>query len=177
VELNRQGVPRTDLDKMTRFHRLALVKSSKVEFSPASGGAGSTMFTPAEMRHNFAIWAAKQESPTRRAVHLYYCVRCKQAFSADDRSGSVTPLDPQGNPIQGSEAVKRLATFGQGPCPAFSSLIAGSRLTRKVVPIRHARGRLTKLILAGRRTWKAAVGQWRQFSARNGIRNQTSKRK
>jgi hypothetical protein len=176
VELNRQGVPRTDLNKVAQFHRLALVKSRKVEFSPVSGGADSAMFTPAEMRHNFAIWAAKQELSTGREAHLYYCIRCKQAFSADDRSRSVTPLDPQGNPIQGSEAVKRLATFGQGPCPAFSGLRAGPRSTRKVRPIRGTRGRFTKLILTGNRTWRAVVGPWRRFLARNGFRNQTSKR-
>jgi hypothetical protein len=166
VKLNCQGaVPRTALDKMVRFHRLSLVKSSKVELSPASFGTPGAMFTPAEMRHNFAIWEAKQKLPTRRTVHLYYCVRCKQAFSVDDRSGAVTPLDLHGDPIQGSEAVRRLATFGDGPCPAFSGLIAGPHFTRKVIPIRDVRGRFTKLILVGSRTWKAAVGQWRRFSA------------
>jgi hypothetical protein len=166
VEFDCEGVlPRTALDKMARFHRLSLVKSSKVELSPASVGTLGAMFTPAEMRHNFAIWEARQKLPAKRAVHLYYCVRCKQAFSVDDRSGAATPLDPHGDPIQGCEAARRLATFGDGPCPVFSGLIAGPRFTRKVIPIRDGRGRFTRLILAGSRTWKAAVGQWRRFSA------------
>jgi hypothetical protein len=124
-------------------------------------GAAAAMFTPAEMRHNFAIWALKKDTDSTRQRHLYYCVRCKQAFRVDDRSGSVTPLDLQGDPIQVNEAMKRLATFSNGPCPAFSGLITGPRLTTKVIPIRTVRGRVTRLILAGRRTWKAVVGQWR----------------
>ena len=160
MELNSQGaVPRTDLDRPVRFRRLAPVKSGKVEFSPAS--AAAAMFTPDEMRHNFAIWALKKDADSTPQRHLYYCVRCKQAFSVDDRSGSVTPLDPQGEPIQVNEAVKRLETFSHGPCPAFSGLITGPRLTTKVIPIWTVRGGVTKLILAGRRTWKEVVGQWR----------------
>ena len=166
MELNCQGaVPRTALDKIVRFHRLSSGKSSKVELLPASGGTPGAMFTPAEMRHNFAIWALRKETDFTRQRHLYYCVRCKDAFRVDDRSGAVTPLDPHGDPIQGSEAARRLATFGDGPCPAFSGLIAGPNLTRKVISIRDVRGRFTKLILQGNRTWKAAVGQWRRFSA------------
>jgi hypothetical protein len=156
VELNCQGtVPRTAMDKMVRFHRLSLVKSSKVELSPASVGTASATFTPAEMRHNFAIWMLNKDAPAGRAAHLYYCIRCKQAFSVDDRSSSVTPLDPQGEPLLGSEAVKRLDTFSYGPCQAFSGLTAGPRLTSKVIPIQAAR--LTRLTSAGRRTWKALV--------------------
>jgi hypothetical protein len=178
VEFNCRGaMPRTDLDKMVRFHRLALVKSSKVEFSPASAGAPGAMFTPGEMRHNFAIWVLKKDTDFTRQRHLYYCIRCKQAFSVDDRSRSITPLDPHGDPIQGTEAAKRLATFSQGPCPAFSGLIAGQRLTPKVLPIRAVRGRFTNLMLAGCRSWKTVVGQWRRFSAQGGFPNHRSKRK
>lgn len=158
-----------------RFHRLAPVKSSKVEFSPAS--AAAPMFTPAETRHNFAIWTSKEDAVSGHEQHLYYCVRCKEAFSVGRRSGSITPLDPQGNAVQGTEAAKRLATFSQGPCPAFSALIASQRLTLKVIPIRTARGRVTKLILMGRRTWKAVVGQWSRSSAGSRCDGQRSKSK
>src|SRR6516162_2200414 len=93
MQLNSQdAIPRIDPDKMTQFQRLALVESSKAEFSPVAPGLRGTTFTPAKMRHNFAIWVLKKHLPGGRAAHLYYCVRCKQAFSVDDRSSSVTPL-------------------------------------------------------------------------------------
>jgi hypothetical protein len=163
MELNRQAVTRIDPDKIVRFHRPAPIKSSKVELSPASVGTRSATFTPAEMQHNFAIWALNKEASAGRAAHLYYCIRCKHAFRVDDHSNTVTPLDSQGNPLQRSEAVKRLGTFSCGPCPAFSGLTAGPRLTSKVIPIQTARGRLIKLTSAGRRTWKALMMQWHRF--------------
>jgi hypothetical protein len=176
VERNGQGAaPRTALDRMVRIRSLAPVKSSKVEFSPAR--AAAAIFTPAQMRHNFAIWASEKDAASAYRQHIYYCIRCKEAFSVADRSGSIMPLDPHGDPIRGSEAAKRLATFSQGPCPAFSGLIAGQRLTPKVIPIRAIRGRFTSLMLAGRRTWKAIVGQWQRFSGQSGFQIQPGKRK
>jgi hypothetical protein len=176
VERNGQGAARrTALDRMVRSRSLAPVKSSKVEFSPAR--AAAAMFTPAEMRHNFAIWASETNAASAYQQHIYYCIRSKEAFSVADRSGSIMPLDLHGDPIQGTEAAKRLATFSRGPCPAFSGLIAGQRLTPKVIPNRAVRGRFTSLMLAGRRTWKAIVGQWHRFSVQSGFQIQPGKRK
>jgi hypothetical protein len=163
VEINKQNAePRIDLDKAVQRHKLALVRSGKVEFSPTSVGAGRAMFTPAEMRHNFAIWALNKGVPAGRAAHLYYCVRCKRAFSVADRGGSVTPLDSQGNALQGSEAIKRLDTFSCGPCPACSGL-TDPRLTSKVIPIQTARGHLSDLTSACRRAWEAVMMQWHRL--------------
>jgi len=163
VELNHQtGEPRVGPDRIAQRYKLALVSSGKVESSPASLGAGPAMFTRAEMRHNFAIWAIKNQADTRRQRHLYYCVRCKQAFSVDDRGGCVTPLDSQGTPLQGSEARKRLDTFSCGPCPAFKGLTR-PRLTSKIIPIQIKRGPLTGLTSAGRRAWKAVVAHWHRL--------------
>ena len=163
MELNNQtGEPPTGPDKVVRRHKLALVKSSSMEPSPASFGTGRVMFTPAEMRHEFAIWAVKNNADTRAQRHLYYCLRCKQAFSVDDRNGCVTPLDSQGNTLQGSEAIKRLDTFSCGPCPAFSRLVS-PRLTAKIISTHAARGRLTELASAGCRAWKAFVAHWHRL--------------
>jgi hypothetical protein len=157
VKLNNQtGVPRGGPERIVQRHKLALVSSGKVEFSPARAGTGWAMFTAAEMRHNLAIWAVKNNADTRQQHHLYYCIRCKQAFSVDDRSGSVTPLDSQGNTLLGNEAIRRLNTFSSGPCAAFSGLI-GARFTSNIIPIHSAWGRLTYLISAGRRAWKALM--------------------
>jgi hypothetical protein len=162
VELNNQtGEPRVGPDRMVQRH-MAMVRSSKVEFSPASWGTGRVMFTPAEMRHNFAIWGLNNNEALRPQRHLYCCVRCKQAFSVEDRSGCVTPLDSHGNPLRGTEAIKRLDTFSCGPCPAFSGL-ARPRLKAKIIPIQSASGRLADLTSAGRRVWKAIVARWHRL--------------
>jgi hypothetical protein len=160
VELNSQtSAPRVGPDRIFQRHKLALVRSGKVEFSPASHGTARAMFTAAQMRHNFAIWAVKNNADTGAQRHLYYCLRCKQAFSVDDRSGCVTAVDSEGNTLQGSEAIRRLDTFSLGPCPAFSRFM-GPRLTSKIIPVHSAHGRLTDLISAGRRAWKAFMAQW-----------------
>jgi hypothetical protein len=163
VELNNPtGVPRVGPERIVQRHKLALVSAGKVEFSPAKFGAGRPVFTPAEMRHNFAIWAVKKNADTKRQRHLYYCIRCKQAFSVDDSSGSVTALDLQGNTLRGSEAIKRLHTFSSGPCAAFNGL-TGPRFTSKIIPIHSARGRLTCLTSAGHRAWQALMAHWHRL--------------
>jgi hypothetical protein len=162
VDLNGEiGESRIGPDRIVQRHKLALVSSGKVEFSPPSLGTGRAIFTAAEMRHNFAIWAVKNNLDTRPQRHLYYCIRCKQAFSVDDSADSVTPLDSHGNTLHGDEAIKRLDTFSCGPCPAFNGL--GARRTSKIIPIPIARGRLTDLTMAGRRARKAVVARWHRL--------------
>src|SRR5262249_24515323 len=135
VELNNQtSVPQIGPERIVQRHRLALVSSGKVEFSPARSGTGRVMFTATEMRHNFAIWAVKNNADARQQRHLYYCIRCKQAFSVDDRSGSVTPLDSQGNTLPGSEAIRKLDTFSSGHArPSADS--PEPRFTSNIIPI------------------------------------------
>jgi hypothetical protein len=145
MELKLQAVaPRTN-DGMP-FRGLALGKSRKREISKMSTRPSAPLFSPAEMRHAFAIWALEKDAARGRRLHLYYCIRCKQAFSVNDRWGSVAPLDQNGNQIQGAEAAARLATFGAGPCPAFGRLAEAPRLTRKFTPVETFRGRLAALI-------------------------------
>jgi hypothetical protein len=128
-------------------------KIAKVELRPARFGIGRAAFTLDEMRHNFA-WPVKNVDH-RLKLHLYYCVRCKQAFSVEDWSGYATPLDSQGT-LQGSEAIKRLDTCSCGPCPALSRL-TGARPTSNLIPSQTVRGRLTDLTAAPLRAWKAVV--------------------
>jgi len=55
--------------------------------------------------------------------YLYYCARCKWSFVVNDgRSGVITPVDDNGNPLPHDEAQKRVATFALGPCPALQVL-------------------------------------------------------
>jgi hypothetical protein len=153
--------PRTVLDP-NLFRSLALVKAPKPKLLRRGVRSGPPIFSAAEMRHNFAIWALRKDAAPGRPLHLYYCLRCKWAFAVDDRRGHVIPLDQSGEPIQETEAAQRLATFGQGPCPAFSRLTEDRRLTQEVAPLETFRRRLAGLILAGCRAWKLRVWRWRQ---------------
>jgi hypothetical protein len=57
--------------------------------------------------------------------YLYHCARCKWSFVVNDgRSGVITPVDADGNPMPHDEAISRLATFALGPCPAMQVLNA-----------------------------------------------------
>jgi hypothetical protein len=123
---------RAGLDNRVLFRGLALVSPRKPKPDDRKAALVGPLFSAAEMRHNFAIWGLEKSATSRRGMHLYYCVRCKWTFQVDDYSASVTPLDENGNPIQNPEAAERLATFGIGPCPAFSGLIGHGRLTQVV---------------------------------------------
>jgi hypothetical protein len=177
VEL-KSHVVRTVLDHNVRFRGLALVKSRKPELSQKRAPSGAPIFSPAEMRHNFAIGPLEEGVHSERQ-HLYYCTRCKWAFRVDNRWTvvTVTPLDANGSPIQTSEAAERLATFALGPCPVFKRLTGGPRLTQEVTPFETFRGRLAALILAGRRAWKVRVWQRHQPRFTGSNQNRRSARK
>ena len=145
---------RVGSDKRVPFRGLTLVNSRKRKTDNKQAWPTGPVFSAAEMRHNFAIWALEKSGTSRGQLHLYYCVRCKWAFRVDDRSGSVTPLDPNGNPVQGPEAADRLATFGVGPCPVFTRLTESARLTQVVTRREVLRARFAALLHAMGRVWK-----------------------
>jgi hypothetical protein len=158
VEL-KSHVVQTAADSNVRFRGLTLVKPHKPVLSLRRKRSGIPIFSSAEMRHNFAIWALEPDAASGRRLHVYYCLSCKWVFSVEDRRYSVTPLDLNGNPIQGAEAAEKLTTFALGPCPVFSRLTEDRRVTQEVTPLETFRGRLAALILAGCRAWKVKV--WR----------------
>jgi hypothetical protein len=158
---------------------LKWIKSSlrSAEFCPPSHGASRAMFTAANTRHNFAIWGIKNNADTRPQRHLYYCIRCKQAFSVDDRGGWVTPLDSQGNAIHGDEAIRRRNTFGGRPCPGLQRSHATTAHVENHTDSLSTRA-LTELSSAGRRALKARVAHWHQWLKMNRTSwNARSKRK
>jgi hypothetical protein len=149
------------------FPGLSLVQPRKSQPEPSPGyrTSGEPPFSAGEMRHSFAIWALKEHPDSGRRLHLYYCLRCKRSFSVDDRRGSVTPLTPEGKPVEGPNAAARLATFSLGPCPVFDSLIAGSRLTQVVTPVDTVRRIIATLISAGQRVCSVTGWQWSQSTS------------
>ena len=159
MEVRSYVTPRIGLDGIERFRGLALVECNGPKRSHNKTCSGGQIFSAAEMRHNFAIWPLEKAAP-RQHLLLYYCVRCKWAFRVDGRRGSVTPVDQNGQPIEGAEAAARLATFGRGPCPVFRRLAGGLRSTQKVAPIVTFSARVGVLISAIRKAWKLSV--WRQ---------------
>lgn len=168
----KSHVVRTDLDSNAPLRGLALVKHRKPELSQRPAPSSAQIFSSAEMRHNFAIWALQTEAASGQQPHLYYCLRCKWTFRVDDRWTvvTVTPLDADGSPIHTSEATERLATFGLGPCPVFSRLRASPRLTQEVARLETFRGRLAALISAGCRAWKVRVWRCREAKVTSSIR-------
>jgi hypothetical protein len=143
-------------DKRVPFHGLTLVDSRKPKAGNRQAPPAAPVFSAAQMRHNFAIWALEKSGTSRHQLHLYYCVRCKWAFQVDDRNGLVTPLDPNGKPLQQSEAADRLATFGVGPCPVFTRLNESARVTQVVTRREALRARFAALLHATGRIWKGA---------------------
>ena len=143
--------PRIGPDEQVPFHGLTLVKCREPKNCDRQVLPTGPVPAAAAMRHNFAIWALEKPGTSRRRLHLYYCVRCKWTFQVDDRSGAVTPLDQDGNPLQKVEAAERLATFGAGRCPAFSRIAWNVRLTRVVTGPEALRVRLATLLHTVRR--------------------------
>ena len=135
----------------------ALPRRDGFGLSQRSAVSRPPIFSRAEMRHSFAIWAQEGEPASKRRLHLYYCLRCKWAFSVDDRTGSVVPMDQAGKPIQGDEGFARLATFGFGPCPVFDELNQERRLTQKVNSLESYRGRIASLMVGWRLGWRVFV--------------------
>lgn len=155
VEVRSYVTPPAGLDGTERSRGLTLVKSNGPQRAH-NARWGDQIFSPAEMRHNFAIWPLRKAAP-RSDLHLYYCVRCKWAFSVDRRGGAVTPVDSNGQPILGHDAADRLTTFSGGPCPVFRRLASGPHTIQKVAPIVTFPARLAALILAVSKAWKSSV--------------------
>ena len=153
---------RAGLDNRVPVDGLALVNSRKPKPDHGEAGLAGPLFSAAQMRHNFAIWALEKSAFSRHQLHLYYCVRCKWAFRIDDYSGSVTPLDENGNPLQEPEAAERLATFGVGQCPVFNRLTRSAPLTQVVTRRETLRGRLSALFHAIGRIWNRPNRGWRR---------------
>ncbi len=156
------AVPLVNLDSRVPFRGLALVNSRKPNAADGSVRPAGPPFSAAQMRHNFAIWALEKSGTSRRHLHIFYCVRCKWVFLVNDHSGSVTPLDQNGNPIREAEAAEMIATFGVGPCPVFKRLTGNRRLTQVLAPADVSRGRLAALFSAISRIWKRSNRGWRQ---------------
>ena len=80
--------------------------------------------TSSATKHVFAIQILdKLPGLFKPHRYLYHCARCKWSFVVNDgRSGVLTPVDNDGNPLPDDEAISRVATFALGPCQAMQLL-------------------------------------------------------
>jgi hypothetical protein len=140
------------------LRQLTLVNSgNRPEQTPReSSSPAASPFSPAEMRHSFAIWALKRPGAFRRRPYVYHCLRCKWTFRVD---GSIIALDTNGNPLRGAEAARRAVTFALGPCPVFNYLTPYPRTTHSLPRLNILQGRLAALAAAMRSALKRSVLQ------------------
>jgi hypothetical protein len=54
-----------------------------------------------------------------RKARLYYCIRCKERFFVSGTKVAV--LGGDGSPLVDKESLRRLSTFGEGPCPVLEA--------------------------------------------------------
>jgi len=155
VETRSSVAARLGLDAPLRIP--APVGSRGAKSSRGSTKSRTPIFACTEMRHNFAIWALERDAASGRRLRVYYCVRCRWAFSVDDRSGSVNPVGGDGNPIKGPAAATRLTTFPQGTCPALAALYSSSRVTQKITPVSTLSTWLTAAIEKVNRAWDSLI--------------------
>lgn len=74
------------------------------------------------MRHMFALQPLDESAFDSASEFLCHCVRCKWTFQVSRSRASVVAINNVGEPIEGAEALKRIATLAEGPCPAFADL-------------------------------------------------------
>jgi|HubBroStandDraft_1064217.scaffolds.fasta_scaffold197220_2 hypothetical protein len=73
-----------------------------------------------EMKHSFALQPLSDAAFGSAREFLCHCVRCKWTFQVSPDRGTIVAFNNVGEPLDGAEATRRIATFAEGPCPAFA---------------------------------------------------------
>jgi|SRR5579862_3058607 hypothetical protein len=87
-----------------------------------------------EMKHNFSVQPADDTPFGRPRNLLCSCVRCKWTFQVSPDNGTIVAFNNVGQPLEGVEAKKRIATFATGPCPAFADFPEYEEANEKARP-------------------------------------------
>jgi hypothetical protein len=128
LQLKSRTVARiTASDSKVQNHSLFLVAPRKSGHRPNDTKSGGRSFSAKETRHSFAIWKRERSAAPGGYEQFYFCVRCKWTFGVNGRSSLVAALHRSGEAIQGPEALERLETFANGPCPAFEQIVGDDR--------------------------------------------------
>jgi hypothetical protein len=73
-----------------------------------------------DMKHRFALQPLNDSAFGSAREFLCHCIRCKWTFQVNPDRGSIVAFNNVGEPLEGAEATRRIATFAEGPCPAFA---------------------------------------------------------
>jgi hypothetical protein len=73
-----------------------------------------------DMKHNFALQPLSDAAFGSAREFLCHCVRCKWTFQVSPDRGTIVAFNNVGEPLEGAEALRRIETFAEGPCPAFA---------------------------------------------------------
>lgn len=106
-----------------RFRPFHLPSASPNHDSDPEGHGGNDRerhLSASEMKHRFALQLVKESALGNPREYLCHCIRCKWTFQVSPDRGSVVAFNNIGEPLDGPEATKRVATFADGPCPAFA---------------------------------------------------------
>jgi hypothetical protein len=85
------------------------------------------LFSPAPrvpkptVKHSFVIRTTRRRGIFKPRLHVYACLRCRYTFLVDERHSLIVAVDRKAQPIPNPENSIRVATFHDGPCPAFKS--------------------------------------------------------
>ena len=106
-----------------------------------------------DMKHRFAVQPLNESTLGSRREFLCHCIRCKWTFQVSPESGWIVAFNNVAEPLAGAEATRRIATFAEGPCPAFADFPEYEEACRehKHHAIHHAiRDKLHRLTIRAR---------------------------
>jgi len=113
----------------------------------APPAAAKPELSPTEMKHSFAVQPVRSPRSKRgwQGEFLCHCVRCKWTFQVNPESGSIIAFNNVNEPLAGDEALKRVASFAAGPCPAFADF-PGYQEAREATRPKPIRERLQPIL-------------------------------
>jgi hypothetical protein len=122
-------------------------------------------FSAIDLRHRFVVRALETPRILRRRPYIYICLQCKYAFLVNERRDSIVALDRKAQPIPEPENSRRLATFGDGPCPRLKA--ASKRIRREPVRLVKPKRRMSPSGILGLLATVCAKMRYPYFSEKN----------
>lgn len=122
-------------------------------------------FPTSDLRHSFVVKALKKPGFFKPRSYIYICLSCKYAFLVNVRRDSIVALDRKARPIPEPENSRRLATFAEGPCPAFKA--ASERLPGETVKLVKPKRKMPPSGILGLVAMVCAAMRYPYFAEKN----------
>ena len=122
--------------------------SAGTSVAPSKGWNEATTLV-GDSRHKFAIKIVSPAGPLKRQKYLYYCTSCGWTFVVRYHlllKTRIEAVDWTARALPDRQSSKRVATFGNGPCPGPATIASDERHTLRVVT--------TKSRSLARRRWR-----------------------